>query len=520
MAFIAAVVAAITIALIGARRLDRDLYRPIRQLQEHAVALGRGDGKGLKRLQRDDDIGDLAKALYVMANDLEMQSQSVHFLAFHDPLTGLLNRTGFQSRLEEIFVELSRSEQRGALLFIDIDDFKEVNDSLGHEAGDRALRAISDRLRTTARGDQKDRTVQLARIGGDEFTLFLSPVTSDSQVVALAEEILTLLTAPVIADSERIHVSASIGIAYFPEDGETVSTLLNNADAAMYTSKHLGKGTYRYYEPSMNNALFRSSTIKAEFQQALRADDELELLFQPIYNLRTRKVVSAEALIRWHHPRLGHLSPEQFIAIVEHNEVALPTDLWVLDKAMDLVESINQSGSGTASISVNISASNLVRKQFTSSIQKLIRGKEALAKCIKLEVTETFLHSDDDEVRETIEKLRMMGFEIWLDDFGTGFSSLRHLKDFEVDGIKIDQTFVTNLADSSDNKKMVAAMIGLAEAFSVAVVAEGIDRNDTLGLLSDMGVMLGQGMALASPMSRAALLRLIADDSKARAKVG
>ena len=495
--------------------------QPIDKLREQAAALGRGGGDhSLIKLDREDEIGDLAKAVYSLANDLEMQNQSVKFLAFHDPLTGLLNRTGFQNRMEESLEVLNRDQLSGALLFIDVDDFKEVNDSLGHDTGDRAIRAISDRLRKTVSGLTSSANFRhLARIGGDEFAIFIAPVQTTAEISVLAEDILSALSSPVIVERERIHTSASIGIANYPEDGESTSTLLNNADAAMYTSKHLGKGTYRFYESEMNKSLFRSSTIKVEFQKALRSEDELELLFQPIIDLASGQLAAAEALIRWNHPRLGYLSPEQFIAIVEHNEVALPTDLWVLNKSLNLIEDLCVADMQEISISVNISASNLVRKQFPAAVKKLTKNRESLVSRIKLEITETFLHSDDDQVLGTMKKLRDMGFQIWLDDFGTGYSSLRHLKDFPIDGIKIDQTFISSIMDSDNDRNMVSALMALAEAFSAEVVAEGIDREDSLETLRSWGVKYGQGMVIGEPVSPLRLVQILGEEKSEPAKL-
>jgi diguanylate cyclase len=496
-----------------AGRVSSALLDPIHKLREQAIALGRGGEQNLIKIEREDEIGDLAKAVYSLASDLEMQNQSVKFLAFHDPLTGLLNRTGFQTRMEESLESLNRDQLSGALLFIDVDDFKEVNDSLGHDTGDRAIRAISDRLRKTISSLSSPANLRhLARIGGDEFAIFIAPLQSSAEISVLAEDLLSALSSPVIVEKERIHTSASIGIANYPEDGESPSTLLNNADAAMYTSKNLGKGTYRFYEPEMNKSLFRSSTIKVEFQKALRSEDELELLFQPIIDLSTGLLAAAEALIRWNHPRLGYLSPEQFIAIVEHNEVALPTDLWVLSKSLDLIEDLCVADMQEISISVNISASNLVRKQFPAAVRKLTKNRESLVGRIKLEITETFLHSDDDQVLGTMKKLQSMGFQIWLDDFGTGYSSLRHLKDFPIDGIKIDQTFISSLMDSDNDRNMVSALMALAEAFSAEVVAEGIDRQDSLETLRKWGVKYGQGMVIGEPVSPLRLVQLLGEE--------
>lgn len=511
---IATLFALMIASFLIAGKVASTILAPIDKLRQQAISLGRGNTEqNLDKIERDDEIGDLAKALYALASDLEMQNQSVKFLAFHDPLTGLLNRTGFQTRMEESLEILGKDQLYGALLFIDIDDFKEVNDSLGHDTGDRALRAIADRLRKSLSGATSTANMRhLARIGGDEFAAFIAPLQNPAEVSVLAEDMLAALSSPVIIEKERIHTSASIGIASYPEDGETPSTLLNNADAAMYTSKHLGKGTYRFYEKEMNKSLFRSSTIKIEFQKALRSEDELELLFQPIINLSSGQFAAAEALIRWNHPRLGYLSPEQFIAIVEHNEVALPTDLWVLNKSLNLIEDLCVAELPEISISVNISASNLVRKQFPTAVRKLTKNRETLASRIKLEITETFLHSDDDQVLGNMKKLRDMGFQIWLDDFGTGYSSLRHLKDFPIDGIKIDKSFISGLMESSNDRNMVSALMALAEAFSAEIVAEGIDRQDSLDTLRKWGVKYGQGMMIGEPISPLRLVQILGEE--------
>ncbi len=503
------------VTLIAADMLSRYLSQPILKLREHALSIGRGQLDGMQRVDRDDEIGDLAKAIYNMADDLEMQNQSVKFLAFHDPLTGLANRVNFQSQLEAKLQEAESNRQQLALLFIDIDDFKEINDSRGHDVGDRALRMIADRLTRVVNSvaSQFDH-VHVARVGGDEFTVVIGDLDNNEQAARMAEDILKRISEPVVIDEQLFNISGSIGVAIYPQDGETASSLLNNSDAAMYTSKNLGKGTYRFYEPDMNDEQYRSTVIKSEFKAALSAKDQLELRYQPLINLFTGEMVGAEALIRWHHPRLGLLPPDQFIAIVEHNEIALPTDLWVIENTIALLEKIDLKKFTNFKMSINISASNLIRKQFTSSIQASIQKKEYVVDRIKLEITETFLHSDENQAREALQALRHMGFSVWLDEFCTGYSSLNHLKTFPVEGIKIDQSFVSNLAGSPNDRKMVSALLGLAHAFSVEVIAEGIDNERSLEFLRAHGCRIGQGMLLGKPMTADELLTAIGSPSR------
>jgi len=501
------VIAVIILGSLAGNQLVRYLTNPILRLRDHARAIGRGQFEDFNIVERTDEIGELAKAIYSMADDLEMQNQSVKFLAFHDPLTGLANRVNFQSQLETKLHEAETHLQSIALLFVDVDDFKEINDSRGHDVGDRALRMIADRLSRSVNAASKQFDhVHLARVGGDEFTVVVGNLENNEQAARLAEDLLKRIAEPIVVDEQLFNISSSIGIAVYPQDGETASSLLNNADAAMYRSKNLGKGTYRFYEPDMNNELFRSSVVKAEFKAALASADQLELRYQPLINLFSGQIIGAEALIRWHHPRLGLLPPDQFIAIVERNEIALPTDLWVLEQALNLLQKLDLSKIPEFAMSINISASNLVRKQFTSSIQKIIGDKEHIVHRIKLEITETFLHNDERQALEALQALRQMGFSVWLDDFGTGYSSLNHLKTFPVEGIKIDQSFISNLAGSEDDRRMVSALLGLAHAFSVQVIAEGIDNQSSLEFLRAHGCRIGQGMMLGEPMSKLDLI--------------
>lgn len=513
------VLAVILFGFLAGNQLVRYLTDPILKLRDHALAIGKGQFEDHSVVERTDEIGELAKAIYGMADDLEMQNQSVKFLAFHDPLTGLANRVNFQSQLETKLHEAETNQQSIALLFVDVDDFKEINDSRGHDVGDRALRMIADRLSRSINAASKQFDhMHLARVGGDEFTVVVGNLENNEQAARLAEDLLKRIAEPIVVDEQLFNISSSIGIAVYPQDGETASSLLNNADAAMYRSKSLGKGTYRFYEPDMNNELFRSSVVKAEFKAALASSDQLELRYQPLVNLFSGQVVGAEALIRWHHPRLGLLPPDQFIAIVEHNEIALPTDLWVLEQALGLLQKLDIAHIPEFALSINISASNLVRKQFTSSIQNIIRNNEHIVHRVKLEITETFLHNDERQALEALQVLRQMGFSVWLDDFGTGYSSLNHLKTFPVEGIKIDQNFISNLAGSESDRRMVSALLGLAHAFSVQVIAEGIDNQPSLEFLRAHGCPIGQGMMLGEPMSAPDLIEFLAKEGRQTAQ--
>ena len=480
------------------------ITKPISTLQAQASRLGSGDLDIEDPIERSDEIGDLAKSIYTIAADLELQSRSVKYLAFHDPLTGIANRASFQMDLEDHIVRAAERKSTCAMMFIDIDDFKDVNDSRGHDLGDKTLKILADRISDGVHDffEPGDHQPSIARIGGDEFTVIL-PGNKDQQTLReIAEKILELVAEPVPLENDMHQLSASIGIAKYPRDGLSATMLLNAADTAMYNSKSAGRGTYRFFEENMTQGYQSSLQIRSDFKQALECPDQLELLYQPIANISTGVIYGGEALMRWNHPVMGPLEPSQFINIVENNEIALAADLWVIESTLELLEGINLKQKPNFVISANISASNLGREQFPEAVARLLEQSPVNPRHLQLEITETYLHRDEQKALESIKSLRKLGVKFWLDDFCTGYSSLKHLHMFPANGIKIDRQFVISLSKSNENRLLVSAMISLANSLNIGVVAEGIDNQIDRGLLIELECELGQGDLFSSPLPR------------------
>lgn len=505
----------IGLGCLGFYRLSEKLLQPINQLTEQTGQLDRAMPPEQERIDSQDEIGALARTIYAMAADLELQNRSVKYLAFHDPLTGLSNRTNFQMRLEDSIVDVTNRRQQLAMMYLDIDDFKEINDTRGHEYGDRALRTIANRLSACLEDNCEEKQLKtplVARMGGDEFTILVTGKLEKSQIAEIAESLLNQLRLPLEIDGDIFQLSGSIGIAFYPSDALSASSLFNSSDMAMYASKSAGKGTYRFFDESMSNNREQLSQLKSEFKSALASKNQLSMVYQPVVDINNGRVVGAEALIRWQHPKRGPMVPGQFISIVEHNEIALETDIWVLESVISLLEKIDLSTRSDFLISANISGSNLAREQFAGAVSECLADRSALTANLQLEVTETYLHRDEAFAKKTLEALKETGVAIWLDDFGTGYSSLNHLCIFPVDGIKVDRQFVSELDKKSENHLLVSALINMSSSFDIGLIAEGVDNVGDLNELQRLGCKHAQGFLFSKPISEAEFLQLLEED--------
>jgi diguanylate cyclase (GGDEF)-like protein len=492
------------------------LVKPIKLLKLQAEHMGSGNLQIKNRVERKDELGDLAKSIYTMAADLELQNRSVKYLAFHDPLTGAANRSSFQMDLEDQIVRSAEQEGSCALIFIDVDDFKSINDAAGHDHGDRALKQMADRISEAVNDSFKagEPKPSIARIGGDEFTILVPDSRSEKQLRNIVERILEILSRPLMVEGKLHQVSGSIGISIYPQDAGSASCLLNAADKAMYHSKYAGKGTYRFYDSSMTSEDQSVHQIKTEFKSALGNPGELELLYQPIVSIKTGEIYGGEALIRWHHPKLGTIEPGQFISVVEHNEIALAADLWVIETTLEFLEAMDLSRHPNFVVSANISASNLIREQFPEAVSRLLKQSPVNPKHLQLEITETYLHRDEEKAMQSLNAIKALGVKLWLDDFCTGYSSLKHLHMFPTNGIKIDRQFVINLNRSNEDRLLVSAMVSLADSFNIGIVAEGIDNQTDRELLLSLGCPLGQGELFSEPLIAKKFLALVTSNTR------
>lgn len=436
-------------------------------------------------------------ALAAHARDEELK-----FRAYHDSLTGLPNRSLLLERLGQEMAHSRRSNRQLAVLFMDLDRFKNINDSLGHECGDRLLCQVADRLASCTReGDT------VARLGGDEFVVLLPGLANPEQAVRLAREMLSLLSEPFMLDGNQSYVGASIGVAIFPEDGSLPSELLKKADIAMYRAKAMGRGRITFFEESMNQAQQEQALLERELRQALERR-QLSLAYQPRLRLEDDTLAGAEALLRWHHPELGWVSPEHFIPLAEEIGLMDAIGGWVLQEVCEQLGHWQAAGHDI-NVSVNISARQLKSGGLVQQVRQALRRGGVKPGSLELEVTEGTLIESIDEVGEQLERIKQTGVKIALDDFGTGYSSLTYLQRLPLDILKIDRSFVQALDREPTAGSIVYSIVALAHALGKIVVAEGVERDDQLTQLRSWGCEQIQGNYYSRPLTARELEELL-----------
>ncbi|WP_407186860.1 putative bifunctional diguanylate cyclase/phosphodiesterase [Bradyrhizobium centrosematis] len=422
----------------------------------------------------------------------------IAFLASHDPLTKLANRRRFHELTERAIATLGR-HGRIAVLCLDLDGFKNVNDTLGHGVGDALLLAVADRLRACA-----NETDLVARLGGDEFAVLrVDPADSDD-ARRLAESILASIGEPYLLDDHRVIIGTSIGITIAsPSDAKT-HEVIKNADVALYQSKADGRGTYRVFHSQMNARLQERQALEGDLRSAL-ALGQFELYYQPIVNIASKRVVAFEALLRWHHPLKGMISPATFIPLAEETGLIVPIGDWVLRQAC----SDASSWSNDVRVAVNLSPVQFRRGSLELSVTRALAAASLHGSRLELEITESILLQDEEMTRDILNRLRVLGVQIAIDDFGTGFSALNYLRTFPLDKIKIDQSFVRDLSDKKNAAAIVRAISELGHALDMTVVAEGVETSEQLRILGDQQCTEAQGYFIARPQPAAGLTRLL-----------
>jgi len=426
---------------------------------------------------------------------VEEKTAQLITLAFHDPLTGLANRRLLNEQLEQEIQHLLRNKTHAALLYVDLDDFKRINDSMGHEVGDELLQHISDRFRATLR-----KSDIVARLGGDEFAILLRDSHSAGQVRKTADKLIALVQQPLTLKDRDVTVSATIGITLIPDDGQDVSTLMRNADLAMYAAKKDGKHQSRFFSQEMQEAANQNLLLEQDLHNALK-NNELFLQYQPLICLVERKVMGFEALIRWQHPQQGLLSPDQFIPVAEETGLVVPIGYCVIREACLLIKKREQLNLAPVYISVNLAPQQFSDPALCSRIQIILTETGVPAELLELEITETALMDNIENAISTLEQLRHIGLTIAIDDFGTGYSSLSHLKSLPVDTLKIDRSFIDGVADDDNSdKQIVEAIIALANKLQLKIVAEGIETTEQLAFLEKNQCACGQGYLFDKPL--------------------
>ncbi|MEK6593972.1 MAG: EAL domain-containing protein [Pseudomonadota bacterium] len=442
----------------------------------------------------------------VLFSDVTKQKQDeqrIQYLAHHDSLTGLANRTLFHQRCEDALQRAERKNAKVAVMFIDLDHFKAVNDSLGHTYGDELLRNVSARLQDCVR-----KTDVVARLGGDEFTVLLGEVGDSGDVAFISKKILERLTESFTVAGHEIYVSASVGISFYPDDGQNASTLIKNADAAMYAAKEQGRNNYQFFSAEMNAQALEALMMASSLRLAIERE-ELVLEYQPRIDLTAGEVMGVEALVRWNHPNLGRIMPGQFIGIAEKTGLIDSLGEWVLKKACWQMIEWRKQGEAPQRVAVNLSARQFRQPDLTERIATIIRESGLAADALELEVTESLVMHDPQRAAVVLERLKEMGVAVAIDDFGTGYSSLSYLKRFPIDYIKIDQSFIRGLPHDAEDVGIVKAIIALGKTLDVKLIAEGIDKAEQLTFLKREGCDEGQGYLISSSLPANAMRKFL-----------
>ena len=477
------------------------------QLPPVAWRLRRADGTWLhgetvgSNLLDDPAVAGLVLATRDVSERKTLEERLAHH-AFHDSLTGLANRQQFQERVQAALLDPRRRSSGLAVLFLDLDDFKTVNDSLGHSAGDELLVQVAQRLQSCLRAHDLP-----ARIGGDEFAVLLDGVGSHAEVEAVAHRIVSVLDEPHTVQGSEVLARASIGIAIPQDDDHDVDALLRNADTSMYTVKRAGKASYTFFEEAMHERVVQQLQLDAELRHAVDRN-EFVIHYQPIMHLGTERILEVEALLRWQHPTRGLLGPGEFIDRVEDNGLIVPIGRWVLQEACRQLRRWDHNHEQIG-MSVNISPRQLQDETFPADLRQAADAAGIDPHRLTLEITETALMQDTEATIHLLAQCKLLGAQVALDDFGTGYSSLSYLRRFPVDVVKIDRSFVEDVGIGPEESALPDAIIALCQAFRIQTVAEGIELRRQLTHLQAVGCHAGQGFYFSRPLPAEALERLL-----------
>lgn len=438
--------------------------------------------------------------------DRKTAEERIHLLAYYDSLTGLPNRLFFKERLEHALNHARRHKKQLAVLFVDLDRFKRINDTLGHSVGDKLLKGFAEKLEWCIRDtDSVTRTPPaefsgtISRLGGDEFIVLLTEIRNEIDVAKIAKRVLNELSQPFALDSYEVFVTASIGIAVYPADGTDCDTLLKNADTAMYHAKDQGRNNFQFYTESMNASAFERLILESSLRRALEKE-EFRLYFQPQLDMARNVITGVEALIRWNHPELGVVSPGEFIPIAEEAGLIIPIGEWVLRTACRQIKSWAGAGMPPMTVAVNISSRQFRQQSLLSTVAEAVKELGPASGLLKLELTESTIMQGVEETVEILREFKSMGLGVLIDDFGTGYSSLSYLKRFPLDALKIDRSFVKDVTHDPDDANITKAIIALSHSLNLRVIAEGVETKEQFGFLKENGCDEMQGYLFSKPL--------------------
>lgn len=450
--------------------------------------------------------GEIIGVVYSFRDITERKAMETQLLhqATHDILTGLPNRALLQDRINQTLVHAKRFNLLMGVLLVDLDHFKEVNDTFGHNTGDALLKAQADKLSSFVRENDT-----VARLGGDEFVVVLASEPNEQYFSRTVQKLLELFVVPCHIDGHDIVSTVSIGVSIYPKDGQDATTLLKNADAALYHSKESGRNRFQFYLEQFNQLTLEHAEIQTALSQALQKN-ELSLDYQPLLDLKSGKIIGIEALLRWHHPTLGNVLPEKFLPVAEESGLILPIGEWVLKTACAQTKIWHDTSAfPNIKISVNISPKQFHQKSFATILSKILKETGIKPESLELEVAENLMMEKTEEVREKMKSLKALGIRFAIDDFGRGYFSLNNLKHFPFDTVKIDKIFMSNVVKDADHSSIVKAIIGMTKKMGVGVLAEGVEDKEQVDFLRKHHGQEVQGYYFSKPLSQQACTELL-----------
>jgi diguanylate cyclase (GGDEF)-like protein len=438
-----------------------------------------------------------------LARSITEAAHEIEHVAYHDRLTGLPNRSMFTLVLGRYLRESSRYQRRLAVFFIDLDRFKNINDTLGHEAGDLLLQEVAERLKACLRASDT-----VARLGGDEFVVVLPNGNEPEQLAGVAHKILAAVARPILLQDKELRITASIGISAYPEDGLDERALMKNADIAMYQAKEDGKNGFAFYSEALNRHSVERLAFEASLRHALELQ-QFEVQYQPKVDCHSGRMTGFEALLRWHHPDLGTVPPLTFIPVAEETGLIVPLGRWVLETACRQQVAWCAQGHAPLPMAVNLSARQFSDEHLLADVQRIVAQTGIDPHCLELEITESMLMHDVAKAREVLSSFRDMGIRVSVDDFGTGYSSLSNLKQFPIDTIKVDRSFIRDIMDNKEDKAIADAIIAMGKTLSLTVVAEGVETQAQADFLRDRGCHAFQGFHFSRAVSPSGIEHLL-----------
>ena len=467
------------------------------ELREHRLKLE-------ERVARRTHELEIANAqLEKSKQQAESVASRMEYHAHHDALTGLPNRILLHDRINSELAHARRQQTSAALLFLDLDRFKIINDSLGHAVGDQLLRVIARRLNNCVRDEDT-----VARLGGDEFMVLLPRISGSADAGRIARKIIDCLIDPISCNGHELHITTSIGISIFPYDGTDADTLIKHADISMYRAKELGRNKAVYYTAEMNAGSRKQLAMETNLRKAVEKN-QLKLFYQPKIDITHNSIVGFEALLRWEHPTMGFISPLDFIPVAEDSGLIAPIGEWVLNTAFKQLKTWHNAGHTGLTMAVNLSSAQLSRPGFEDVVENALDSAGLMAAMTELEVTENVAMENIESAVDILEKLKCMGVSIAMDDFGTGYSSLSYLRRLPIDIVKIDKSFVREIPDSSEDVTIAQAIIAMAQSLNLSVVVEGVENVRQLNFFRQQGVNIVQGYLFSKPVEAFEIMKML-----------